>query len=321
LKPATDSSPDCTVIVPVYRNAEHIEALIERLELINQSIAGGIGAVLVVDGSPDDCHEQLLSLLPAATFRSQLICLSRNFGSFAAIRAGLEAADGECFAVMAADLQEPAELIIEMLETISADRADIVVGTRASRQDPWLDRLFASLFWRINRRMIEPGMPVGGVDVFGCNRAFREHLLKFTEANSSLIGQLFWLGFRRHEIAYHRVPRLSGKSGWSLAAKRKYFLDSLYAFTDLPIRAFLGLGLLGLMTSIVLALAVVVARLGGLIEVPGYAATVITIVFFAGLNLVGLGVIGSYVWRVYENTKQRPLAVVMKHHSFKGKST
>jgi polyisoprenyl-phosphate glycosyltransferase len=320
LNAASNSSPECAVIVPVFRNAEHIPALVERLGEIHARIDGGIEAVLVVDGSPDDCLQQLEQLLPGAPFPSQLLAHSRNFGSFPAIRSGLAASGARAMAVMAADLQEPAELIVEMLETLQADQADIVVGTRASRQDPFLSRLFARIFWGLSRYLVEPAIPAGGVDVFGCNTRFRDQLLRLNETRSSLIGQLFWLGFRRREIAYDRAPRLSGQSAWTSAAKRRYFFDSLFAFSDWPIRAFLRLGLLGLLVSIIMAAVVIAARISGWIDVPGYTATVITIVFFGGLNLVGLGVIGNYVWRVYENTKQRPLAVVMNQQRFGGDS-
>ncbi len=313
--------PDCAVVVPVYRNAEHIPALLERLGRLHEDVPGGIEAVLVVDGSPDDCYQQLTDGLSGAPFPSQLLALSRNFGSFAAIRTGLQVARGRFFAVMAADLQEPADLVVEMLDLLQRDKADVVIGTRASRRDPLFSRLAAGAFWGLSRRLVEPAIPRGGVDVFGCNRAFRKQLLDLNETHSSLIGQLFWLGFRRREIAYDRAPRLSGASGWSFKAKRKYFLDSLFAFTDLPIRAFILLGLVGLISSVLLGFGVLAARLSGLIEVPGYTATVVTIVFFSGLNLFGLGVIGSYVWRVYENTKQRPLAVVMRQQQFKGASS
>ncbi len=316
--PATDSMPECTIIVPVFRNAGQIPALLERLAGLHKTVPGGIEAVLVVDGSPDDSHTQLQAALPDQPFPSQLLSLSRNFGSFAAIRVGLQAAEGRYFAVMAADLQEPAELVIDMLAALRADRADVVVGTRASRRDPLPSRLAARLFWSLNRRLVEGDIPSGGVDVFGCNRAFREQLLQFSETHSSLIGQLFWLGFRRLEIPYDRQASLADNSGWSLGAKFKYFLDSLFAFTDVPIRAFILLGLLGLLISLMLLVVIVIARLSGAIEVPGYAATVTIIVFFSGLNLFGLGVIGSYVWRAYENTKQRPLAVVMEQQRFDG---
>ena len=140
--------------------------------------------------------------------------------------------------------------------------------------------------------------------------------MQFSESYSSLIGQILWLGFRRKLIAYTRVARKHGRSAWTLRRKLAYLLDSVYSFSDLPVRVFLAFGAIGLFTSAALAIAVVAAKLNGAIPVPGYAATVLTIVFFASLNLLGLGIVGSYVWRAYENTKSRPLAVVMRDHAY-----
>ena len=313
---ASDSMPSFSIIVPVYRNADQLERLIERLCSMSSKPGPDIEVVFVVDGCPDACHEQLMQRLPQSGLNAQLLNLSRNFGSFAAIREGLAAARGDYFAVMAADLQEPAELAEEMLDHLAKDRADVVVATRIGRQDPWPGRFFSGLFWRLQKSIVQSELPIGGLDVFGCNRLFRDHLLNFRETHTSLVGQLFWLGFRRLEVPYQRLPRASGRSAWNWSRKQKYFFDSLFSFTDLPIRIFTLLGLIGLLTGIVLGLLVLIARLTGQIDVPGYAATVLTIVFFAGLNLLGIGIIGNYVWRAYENTKQRPLAVVMSKTHF-----
>jgi len=133
-------------------------------------------------------------------------------------------------------------------------------------------------------------------------------------------GLLFWLGYRRKLIEYARLPRLSGKSGWTLKKKVKYLFDSLFAFSDLPIRLLAFFGVLGLVTSAVLSIVVLIAKLLGQVAVPGYAATVLILTFFSGLNSFGLGVIGSYVWRTFENTKGRPLAIVLTAEEFAGAS-
>lgn len=318
--PARASAPECTIVVPVYRNAANVPELIERLAALDAAVPGGIEAVLVVDGSPDACHELLAAALPRQRFAAQLILLARNFGSFAAIREGLRAARGTRFAVMAADLQEPAELIVAFFDALANDRCDIALGTRQARADPWADRLASALFWGAYRKLVQPELPPGGVDVFGCNVKFREHLLRFSESHSSLVGQLLWLGFRRLTIPYARVARRHGASAWTFARKLTYLMDSVYSFSDLPIRVFVALGALGLFSSALFAAIVAIARLAGSVTVPGYAATVITILFFAGLNLLGLGILGSYVWRAYENTKARPLAVVMRVDRYDGAS-
>ena len=166
------------------------------------------------------------------------------------------------------------------------------------------------MFWGIYRRFVVPEIPPGGVDVFACNRAFRDQLLKLEESRSSLIALIFWLGFRRKLISYDRRARTAGTSGWTLRKKVDYMLDSFFAFTDYPIRLLIRLGFIGCVVSLLLAAIVLVARILGEIEVEGYAATMIAVLFLGALNLLGLGVVGTYAWRGYENSKSRPLAVV-----------
>lgn len=305
-----------SLVVPVYKNAENIAPLLQACERLNTELDRALELVFVVDGSPDASHALLREGLSRAGFRARLVLLSRNFGSFAAIREGLAAATGPSFAVMAADLQEPPELMISFFQALATEPVDLVIGTRESRADPWLSRLSSSVFWSLYRRFIDRNMPSGGVDVFGCNVAFRDRLLTLAESNSSLVGLLFWLGYRRKVIGYARQPRMAGRSAWTLRKKLKYLFDSLFAFSDLPIRLLAFFGAMGLATSIVLSVVVVLARLLGLVSVPGYAATVLVVTFFAGLNSLGLGVIGSYVWRTFENTKGRPLAIVMQTDDF-----
>jgi glycosyltransferase involved in cell wall biosynthesis len=310
-----------SLVIPVYRNADSLPRLLEACERLSAQLEQALEVVFVVDGSPDASHELLRKALPSARFASQLVLLSRNFGSFAAIREGLRAARGEYLAVMAADLQEPPELILTFFEVLAREPLDLVLGTRTARADPLLSRTASSVFWWLYRRTIEPAMPRGGVDVFGCNQQFRDRLVSLPEANSSLVGLLFWLGYRRKLIPYARQPRLSGSSGWTVRKKVKYLFDSLFAFSDLPIRLLAFLGGLGLLTSSVLSVVVLVARMLGLVTVPGYAATVLIVTFFAALNSFGLGVIGSYVWRTFENTKGRPLAIVMTAEQFSGRAS
>lgn len=274
--------------------------------------------MFVVDGSPDGSYSLLSRQLGEQPFAARLITHSRNFGSFAAIRTGLRHATGEYVGVMAADLQEPPELIAEAFQALAADTADLVVGVRRSRDDPARSALPARLFWSLYRRLVQREMPVGGVDVFACTASFRDHLVKFQEANSSLVALTVWLGFRRVEIEYDRQPRDAdhGSSGWTIRKKLKYLTDSVFSFTDLPIRALLAVGCVGVVASIAVAAVVGVARATGSIDVPGYAATIMVISFFGALNLAGLGIVGAYVWRAFENSKQRPGAVVMGVREF-----
>jgi|SRR5262244_3369041 len=305
-----------SVIIPVYKNSENIPALLSALEGLNRSLDGDFEAVLVVDGSPDDSYLALQRQLPVAGFSSQLLELSRNFGSFAAIRAGLAAGRGDYFCVMAADLQEPPELVLQFHEKLSAGDCDVVVGQRAGRNDPLMTRLASRIFWGFYRRFVLPDIPEGGVDIFGCTAAVRERLVELRENNSSLVGLLFWLGFRRCYIPYERRKRTLGKSAWTFQKKLRYLNDSVFSFSDLPIRLLFRVGVLGLVWSVIFAAIVLIWKFAGKVPVPGYAATVLLVSFFGALNCFGLGVIGGYVWRTFENTKFRPTHVVASHQTF-----
>ena len=305
-----------SLVVPVYRNEASLPDLMAAVQRFDVALGPGFEVVFVVDGSPDRSAEVLGTLLETAALDAQLVLLSRNFGSFAAIRTGLEVATGEYCAVMAADLQEPEGLILDFFRSLEHEPIDVAVGVRAGRDDPLLARIGAATFWGLYRRLVQREVPPGGIDVFACNRAVREQLLQLDESNSSLVGQLLWLGFRRKEIRYRRLARRHGRSAWTFGRKLKYLVDSLYAFSDLPIRLLTWAGLVGLLVSLLLGIAVLIAKLRGDIPIPGYAATVLTIILFAALNSLGLGIIGAYTWRAFENTKHRPQAIVLARRVF-----
>jgi len=299
-----------SLIVPVYKNEESIERLLNVLESMSKSINGELEVVFVVDGSPDRSYEILRAALNLLSFPAQLLVHSRNFGSFPAIRTGLSAARGEYFGVMAADLQEPPELFSSMFELLVSNECDVVIGTRTSRDDKFSSRVASDIFWWAYRKFVITDMPKGGVDVFGCNQRFRDELLRLEESRSSLIALIFWLGFRRKIVSYKRVARQEGKSAWTTRKKIDYMTDSVFAFTDLPIRMLIRIGAVGTATAIAIGLSVIAAHFMGAIQVPGYAPTVLLVLAMGGVNLFGLGLVGSYAWRGYENSKKRPLAVI-----------
>lgn len=312
------SSRPCSLIIPVYRNEGSLPELLAVLGELNRQLDDRLQVVFVVDGSPDHSLQVLERELPRQNYASRLLSHSKNFGAFQAIRTGLAHAGGDYFTVMAADLQEPPSLVIDIFNALENEPVDVVVGTRESRQDPLTTSLSARMFWGIYRRLVQKDMPSGGFDIFGCNRIFRDNLISLEENHSSLVGQVLWLGFRRKTIAYRREARQQGRSGWTLKKKLRYMMDSIFSFTDLPILCLFGAGVLGLLAAIGLSLLTLAAKLAGDIPVPGYTMTMIVICFFWGLNALGLGIIGVYVWRAYENTKGRPLAVVSQAREFTG---
>jgi glycosyltransferase involved in cell wall biosynthesis len=314
---ATASGIVHSLVIPVYRNEGNIPALLEALA----KLAGEIDrfeVVFVVDGSPDRSAQKLAEGLQAAPFAWQLAELSRNFGSFAAIRQGLGLARGEYVAVMAADLQEPPELVTQFFAELRTGECDVVVGSRSGRNDPVLSSLSSRIFWALYRRLIMKQVPEGGVDVFACNSVFKRALLSLEERESFLIGQLFWVGFRRREVLYERREREVGKSAWTFRKKLAYMMDGIFAFSSLPISLLLWIGVLGTLVSTVSIVAVFLSWLGGAIRVPGYAPIMLAIMFFGSLTTLGLGTIGGYVWRIAENGRRRPHSLIMKHRSSDG---
>lgn len=308
-----------SLIIPVYLNAGSIPDLLDAITKIDHDLEDDLEVVFVVDGSPDNSYQILKKSLANKEFKSQLILLSRNFGSFIAIRTGLQFSTGERFAVMAADLQEPPELVLEMNQKLLDEDLDVVVGVRESRSDPLLSRLSSEIFWRLYKRFVIPEIPAGGVDMFACNKQFRDVLLTLEEQHSSIVSQIFWIGFNRGVVSYKRMKRQHGKSAWTLRKKINYLMDSVFSFTDLPIRILVRIGAIGTFLAVLFGLFVLISKLLGLITLPGYSMTIFTILFFSSLNLLGIGVIGSYAWRTYENTKNRPLSIPMKIDHFRGK--
>ena len=308
-----------STVIPVYKNEESIPRLINELNKISDSLGVSYEVVFVVDGSPDRSFEILSELLKTARFSSQLVLHSRNFGSFAAIRTGLIHARGQYFGVMAADLQEPPALMFDFFKALEREDADVVIGTRDSRADPLSSRLASTIFWGLYKRLVVHDMPDGGVDVFGCNIKFRDELLKLNESRSSLVALIFWLGFKRKSISYSRLQRIEGKSSWTFRKKFDYMMDSIFAFTDYPIRLLTKIGLLGSIFSLFLGIIIFFANLLGFINVPGYTAIMLVVLFLGMLNLLGLGLVGTYAWRGYENTKQRPLSIVSFSTIYAGK--
>jgi glycosyltransferase involved in cell wall biosynthesis len=298
-----------SLVIPVYRNEANLDRLLAELV----KLAGRLPefeVVFVVDGSPDRCLQVLRERLPALPLRSQLLSLSRNFGSFAAIAAGLERARGGNMAVMAADLQEPPELILQFFEALNAGRADIVFGVRGGRSDPWLSEIASNLFWFLFRKLVIKDLPRGGVDVFGCTREVRDRLLQLQGVDSNLIALLFWLGYRREYIVYERQRRLEGKSAWTFGRKLRYCLNSIFNFTDLPIQLLLYSGAIALLLAVSASILVLVAKLRGDIPVPGYTPIVLATLFFGALTSLGFGIVGQYLWLALQIGRRRPHYII-----------
>ena len=283
-----------SVVVPVYRNRDSLPLVVDRLAALAEEREGRLEAVFVVDGSPDDSLAVLSQALVDRPVDAQVLSLSRNFGSFAAIRAGMAVARGSYIAVMAADLQEPIEVVAAFFDVLERDECDIVFGERTDRADPALSSAGSKAYWWLYRRFVNRDIPVGGVDVFGCTQRVSREIVAFSETHTSLVGLLFWVGYRRGFVPYRRVARHAvARNGWTIGRKLRYLLDSVYAFTDLPIVLLQVVGAVGFFLSVLVGVVVFFAWLVGAVKQPGYTPLMIAILASASALLLGLGVVGS----------------------------
>lgn len=299
-----------SVVIPVYKNEASLHELIKRLEDTFAGIPTSTEVIFVIDGSPDSSAETLHSLAKSSRLNIKVVTHSRNFGSFAAIRSGLRMAKGSLVGVMSADLQEDPSIVLKLFRTLEIEEADIAFGVRIFRSDPFFSKVVSSAYWRLYRMLINRDIPKGGVDVFACRKEVLMQINSMREVNTSLIGLLYWVGYRRVYVDYERSLREHGKSTWTFKKKLKYMADSVFSFSDLPIRIVRGLGIVGFMFSIPYGTFLVIASVAGKVEVPGYAPIMLAITFGNSSILIALSILGSYLWRTFENSQGRPIAVI-----------
>jgi polyisoprenyl-phosphate glycosyltransferase len=295
------------LIIPIYRNEENIGPLFKALNYLDSELSYQCEFIFVIDGSPDNSEFIINQNRNEYLKNSRVVSLSKNYGSFTAIRAGLEEANSKFIGVMAADLQEPPSLILNFFKQLSENKFDIVFGQRMSRNDPPVKTLLSNIYWDFYSKFIISDMPKGGVDIFACNKHVCDSVISMNEINSSLIAQLFWVGFRRGFIPYDRLERKEGASAWSFKKKFKYMLDSIFSYSDLPIIILLFLGSIGLILSMIYILIVSLAYILGYIHQPGFATQTMLTTIFGSSILFSQGILGCYIWRVLENSKKRPL--------------
>jgi glycosyltransferase involved in cell wall biosynthesis len=298
------------IVIPIYGNEDSISDLVNRLNRMNLTIPGGVAVIFVFDGLIDNSYFRLMELRPKFKCENRIIRLSKNYGSFSAIRIGISESTGKNIVVMSADLQEPEELFIDFFKILSTDQADIVFGHRLVRKDGLLKDLFSSIYWKFYKKFLFKQIPTGGIDVFGISRPVANLVSSVRDKNTSLIGLLLSIGFRQEFIGYGRLSRESGSSRWTFRKRFKYLLDSVYSFTSIPLLVIQFIGAIGSIFGVIGAFFVAYFRFTNVIPVPGYASLMILIFISTSFLLFSIGVVGSYVWRIYENSKGVPFAII-----------
>lgn len=303
----------CTVVVPMLNEARSLAALSQRLTQVCEANDLDWEVIFVDDGSTDDSYEEVKKI-HAADGRFKCLRFARNFGSHIAISAGLEQAYGDIAIVMTADLEEPPETIGEFLR-MWREGYHLVWGVRARRVERGLNRLGSYVYHRVFRwlaNMKEGDDEIGG-GFFLADRRVLDTVRRFPERNRSIVGLLLWAGFKQGKLVYEQEARQFGASKWSLAKKLRLVLDTFVGFSNKPLRVMLVFGgvvaLLGLAAG---AFAIVEVLARGALSSAGVAAAIFGVIASAtGAQLAATGLLGEYLWRAVDDSRGRPLYVVM----------
>lgn len=299
-----------SIVVPVYGNAGSLPLLFEKLQQIEQQLAVkdvSLDLIFVNDGSPDDSMSFLThfkSVRPATT----VVKLTRNFGAVHASKCGLTFVKGDCFMSLAADLQDPPELIFGMLK-LWREGSKFVICERSSRNDPWVSKLYSAVFYKLVRGFVMDNYPQKGYDMALMDKAL---LAPMANSSKNIFTPLlaYWLGYKADVIYYDRPKRLHGKSGWTFKKKFNAFLDVMLGFSATPLRMMSGIGVVVAAISFIYGFLVIFNALRGNVPVPGFAALMAAITFLLGTIIVMLGVIGEYLWRIFDEINKRPEVVI-----------
>ena len=308
----SSSSPAETVsiVIPVYFNEESLPLLDEKLaDLEGHEALDGLKLELIYvdDGSGDASLQRLMEIRERRP-GTKIVKLTRNFGAIAASKTGMGYATGDCVVLVAADLQDPVEVVAEMIERWRKG-SRFVICSRAKRGDPALTRLWSTLYYRVVRRLIIDDYPIGGFDMMLLDRDLAVTIAD-SAPNTNIHLYAYWLGYTPAVLNYDRPKRRHGRSRWTLAKRLKLFSDTMTGFSVIPLRLLSVFGLMVALASFAYGLVILFNALLGNFEVRGFATIAVLISFFFGLVLIMLGLIGEYLWRIFENTTRKPESVV-----------
>lgn len=300
-----------SVIIPCYFNEENIPVTTQALIRNEKNFPAGtkFEYIFVDDGSGDNTVEKLREFQKKCTQKVTIVKLSRNFGANNASLAGLTVSSGDVIAIMAADLQDPPELLPKMFGYWKKG-TKVVVANRIGRKDGLLSDLPAGIYHTLMRQFVLPRAPSGGFDLMLFDRQVARDILTMKEKNFFLPYLIMWLGYDYVAIPYVRGKRLIGKSRWTFAKRVKTFIDSFVSFTYLPLRIISISGLLLSVVALAYATAVIIARMRSGIPVEGWTSLVIILLFVSSFQMIALGIIGEYLWRTLDAARGRPPYVI-----------
>ena len=298
-----------SIVVPVYYNEDNLRPLYADIkEKIIDVIDYEYEIIMVNDGSKDKSYE-VMQELAEKDHNIRIYSLSRNYGAHAATLCGLEKTTGDCAVVKAADLQEPTELILKMVESWRKGN-NVVLAVREGREESKTQTFFANLYYWIVRKTSLPNMPEKGFDVYLLDRKVINALSAMQEKNTSLTGLILWSGFRTGIVLYTRRAREIGKSCWTLKKKVRLVADTLFSFSTLPVKLVTTTGFLSFVGAIIWAIVVLISKLVNKITVEGWTLMFIFQLFSFGIIMLSIGILGEYLWRTFDASRNRPPYII-----------
>jgi glycosyltransferase involved in cell wall biosynthesis len=305
----TTDHPEVSLVVPCHNEAENLSTLYDRALAVMEQTGKSWEMVCINDGSKDDTLEQLLALHQKDP-RVVVIDLSRNFGKEAALTAGLDHARGDCAIPLDADLQDPPEVIPELLAKWQ-EGFDVVNAVRLSRDgESWLKRASAHAFYRVINRMSDVDIPADTGDFRLLSRPVLEAIKTLPERRRFMKGLFAWVGFRTANVYYHREPRHAGATKWNYWRLWNFAVEGITSFSQVPLQLAAHMGLIVSALAFIYAVYLIIGTLVYGNPVRGYPSMMVTVLFLGGVQLIALGVIGEYLGRIYEETKGRPVYLV-----------
>lgn len=306
---------ELSIVVPLYNEEQNIDYLFERLFSVLDRMKITYEIVCVNDGSKDNTLKYLVEYHQRNPV-IKVVNLSRNFGKEAALSAGIDHATGAAVIPIDADLQDPPELIKQLVDKWR-EGYDVVYATRRSRQgETWLKRWTADAFYRTIGRMSQVSIPPNTGDFRLLDRRVVEALKQMPERTRFMKGLFAWVGFKQTSVLFDREPRLKGNTKWNYWRLWNFALDGITSFSFVPLKVWSYVGLALSVPSVLYATFLVIRTLVFGNDVPGYASIMVAVLFLGGIQLLTLGILGEYLGRVYEEAKGRPLYLVRDSYGF-----
>lgn len=294
-----------SIIIPVYYNEDTLMLLYEDMKAKILSSFEDYEIVMVDDGSGDSSWVVMKNIQALDPTHVKLLHLSRNYGEHAAILAGLNECTGDCAVTKQADLQEDSELIVEMYESWKKGNK-VVLAVREDRDEGKIYQFFANLYYKMMQKLVNPAMPKGGFDCYLLDRQVIEVLKMFDEKNSALTLQVLWVGFKSDKIYFHRKARTIGESRWTMSKKIKLIIDSLMSFSYAPIRFMSMLGVFFFVIAIIGIVLCICETIFFGVRSVGWASLMSIILLTSGMIMLMLGMLGEYIWRALDASRNRP---------------